>query len=50
MDRTAALQAIRNARQTRGITYDDLAKAIGTQHADIRVGADEHAKVALERV
>ena len=33
MDRTAALQAIRNARQTRGISYDDLAKAIGTKDA-----------------
>ena len=29
MDRAAALQAIRNARQSRGVSYDDLAKAIG---------------------
>ncbi len=33
MDRTAALQAIRHARQTRGISYDDLARAVGTKDA-----------------
>jgi cyanate lyase len=33
MDRTSALQAIRSARQARGIGYDDLAKAIGTKDA-----------------
>ncbi len=31
MDKTAALQAIRAARTARGISYEDLGKAIGTK-------------------
>ena len=55
MDRTAALQAIRSARQTRGISYDDLAKAIGTKdatylaaalHGQHRLNAEEAKKLA----
>jgi cyanate lyase len=55
MDRAAALQAIRNARQTRGVTYEDLAKAIGTKdatylaaalHGQHRLNADEAKKLA----
>jgi cyanate lyase len=33
MDRAAALQAIRSARQSRGVSYEDLARAIGTRDA-----------------
>jgi len=33
MDRMTALEAIRSARQARGISYEDLAKAIGTKDA-----------------
>ena len=55
MDRTVALQAIRTARQTRGISYDDLAKAIGTKdatylaavlHGQHRLNADEAKRLA----
>lgn len=55
MDRTAALQAMRQARQTRGISYDDLAKAIGTKdatylaaalHGQHRLNAEEAKKLA----
>ena len=33
MDRTTALETIRAARSNRGITYEDLAKKIGTKDA-----------------
>src|SRR2546422_11147516 len=33
MDRTTALETIRAARSTRGISYDDLAKKIGSKDA-----------------
>jgi cyanate lyase len=55
MDRSAALQAIRNARQTRGISYEDLAKSIGTKdatylaaalHGQHRLNAEEAKKLA----
>jgi cyanate lyase len=55
MDRTTALQAIRSARQARGITYEDLAKAIGTKDATYlaaalygqhRLNAEEAKKLA----
>ena len=55
MDRTAALQAIRSARQARGISYDDLAKTIGTKdatylaaalHGQHRLNAEESKKLA----
>src|SRR5204863_1410149 len=55
MDRAAALQTIRNARQTRGVTYEELAKAIGTKdatylaaglHGQHRLNADEAKKLA----
>jgi cyanate lyase len=55
MDRTAALQAIRNARASRGISYDDLAKKIGTKdatyiaaalHGQHRLNAEEAKKLA----
>ena len=55
MDRATALQTIRNARQTRGVSYEDLAKAIGTKdatylaaalHGQHRLNADEAKKLA----
>ncbi|MBI4246201.1 MAG: helix-turn-helix domain-containing protein [Candidatus Rokubacteria bacterium] len=55
MDRTAALQAIRSARAARGISYDDLAKKIGTKdatyiaaalHGQHRLNAEEAKKLA----
>lgn len=55
MDRTAALQTIRQARQARGISYEDLAKRIGTKdatylaaavHGQHRLNADEAKKLA----
>ena len=55
MDRAAALETIRNARQSRGVTYEDLAKAIGTKdatylaaalHGQHRLNADEAKKLA----
>jgi cyanate lyase len=58
MDRTAALQAIRSARQARGISYDDLARAIGTKDATYLAAAlhgqhrlnPEEAKTLAETV
>ena len=55
MDRTAALQTIRAARSNRGVTYDDLAKVIGTKdatyiaaalHGQHRLSAEEAKKLA----
>ena len=55
MDRTAALQALRSARQAGGVSYDDLAKAVGTKdatylaavlHGQHRLNADEAKKLA----
>lgn len=55
MDRTAALQAIRNARANRGISYDDLARKIGSKdatylaaalHGQHRLNAEEAKKLA----
>src|SRR6185369_11982853 len=55
MDRSTALQAIRSARQSRGVSYDDLAKAIGTKdptylaaalHGQHRLNADEAKTLA----
>jgi len=55
MDRSTALETIRAARSTRGITYDDLAKKIGTKdatylaaalHGQHRLNADEAKKLA----
>ncbi len=55
MDRTAALEAIRAARVARGVSYDDLAKAIGTKdatylaaalHGQHRLNAEEAKKLA----
>ena len=55
MNRTSALEAIRNARTTRGITYEELAKTIGTKdatylaaalHGQHRLNADEAKKLA----
>ena len=55
MDRAAALQAIRTARSNRGLSYDDLAKAIGTKdatyiaavlHGQHRLNSDEAKKLA----
>jgi cyanate lyase len=55
MDRTGALQAIRNARAARGVTYEDLAKKIGTKdatylaaalHGQHRLNAEEAKKLA----
>ena len=55
MDRSTALETIRAARSNRGITYDDLAKKIGTKDATYlaaalhglhRLNADEAKKLA----
>ena len=55
MDRTQALEAIRTARAARGISYDDLAKAIGTKdatylaaalHGQHRLNAEEAKRLA----
>src|SRR5258708_8214383 len=55
MDRTAALEQIRAARVARGVSYDDLGKAIGTKdptylaaalHGQHRLSADEAKKLA----
>ena len=55
MDRTAALETIRNARAARGISYDDLARKIGTKdatylaavlHGQHRLNAEEAKKLA----
>ena len=55
MDRTTALQTIRAARTARGVSYEDLAKAIGTKdatylaaalHGQHRLNADEAKKLA----
>ena len=55
MDRAMALETIRNARAARGITYEDLAKKIGTKdatylaaalHGQHRLNAEEAKKLA----
>jgi len=55
MDRTTALATIRAARTARGVSYDDLAKAIGTKdatylaavlHGQHRLNAEEAKKLA----
>ena len=55
MDRATALQTIRQARQTRGISYDDLAKKLGTKdatyiaaalHGQHRLNGEEAKKLA----
>ena len=55
MDRTATLEAIRAARTARGLSYEDLGKAIGTKdptyiaaalHGQHRLNADEAKKLA----
>jgi len=55
MDRSAALQTIRAARSNRGVTYDDLAKVIGTKdatyiaaalHGQHRLNTEEAKKLA----
>ena len=55
MTRTTALEAIRTARAARGITYEELAKTIGTKdatylaaalHGQHRLNADEAKKLA----
>ena len=55
MNRTAALEAIRTARTARGVSYDELAKAIGTKdatylaaalHGQHRLNAEEAKNLA----
>jgi cyanate lyase len=55
MDRTTALQAVRSARIARGISYEDLAKTIGSKdatyiaaalHGQHRLNAEEAKKLA----
>ena len=55
MNRSEALEAIRTARASRGITYEELAKAIGTKdatylaaalHGQHRLNADEAKTLA----
>ena len=56
MDRMTALQAIRQAREARGISYEDLAKKVGTKdatylaaalHGQHRLNADEANRLAV---
>jgi cyanate lyase len=55
MDRITALQRLREARQARGLSYEDLGKAIGTKdptyiaavlHGQHRLNAEEAKKLA----
>jgi len=55
MDRATGLQTIRQARQARGMSYDDLAKRMGTKdatylaaalHGQHRLNAEEAKKLA----
>ena len=55
MDRTVALEKIRSARVARGISYEDLGKAIGTKdptyiaaalHGQHRLSAEEAKRLA----
>ena len=55
MDRVAALEKVRSARVARGITYEDLGKAIGTKdptyiaaalHGQHRLNAEEAKRLA----
>ena len=55
MDRATALQTIRQARQARGMSYDDLAKKLATKdatyiaaalHGQHRLNAEEAKKLA----
>src|SRR6266511_252639 len=55
MDRAAALQKIRQAREAKGLSYDDLGQAIGTKdpmyiaaalHGQHRLNAEEAKKLA----
>ena len=55
MDRASALQALRSAREGKGISYEDLGKAIGTKdpmylaaalHGQHRLNAEEAKKLA----
>jgi cyanate lyase len=55
MNRTTALEAIRSARAARGVSYEELAKAIGTKdatylaaalHGQHRLNAEEAKKLA----
>jgi cyanate lyase len=55
MDRAAALQTIRQAREAKGLSYDDLGQAIGTKdpmyiaavlHGQHRLNAEEAKKLA----
>jgi cyanate lyase len=55
MDRTAALEAIRAARVNRGLTYEELARRIGTKdatylaaalHGQHRLSAEEAKRLA----
>lgn len=56
MERTAALEKIRNARVACGVSYDDLGKAIGTKdptyiaaalHGQHRLNAEEAKRLAV---
>lgn len=56
MDRATTLQQLRQARQAKGLSYDDLGKAIGTKdptyiaaalHGQHRLNADEAKKLAM---
>jgi len=56
MDRATALQKLREARQAKGLSYDDLGKVIGTKdptyiaaalHGQHRLNAEEAKKLAL---
>ena len=56
MDRATALQQLRQARQAKGVSYDDLGKSIGTKdptylaaalHGQHRLNAEEAKKLAM---
>lgn len=55
MERAAALQTLRQAREAKGLSYDDLGKAVGTKdtmylaavlHGQHRLNAEEAKKLA----
>jgi cyanate lyase len=56
MDRATALQKLREARQAKGVSYEELGKAIGTKdptyiaaalHGQHRLNAEEAKKLAM---
>ena len=58
MDRASALQALRHARESKGLSFDDLGRAIGTKdpmylaaalHGQHRLNPEEAKKLGQDR-